>query len=167
MPRYHVTLSVEERAFLEALTKKGSHSARKTTLARALLLCDKSPSGPAWKVADVVEALGITSRTIEHLKKRFIEGGIDAALNRKQRKSPSRKPIVDGAVEARLLALACSEAPEGHQRWTVRLLSEKLVELKIVDSISHMTVHNVLKKMKLNLISKNTGKSLQKKMPNL
>jgi transposase len=163
-PRYRVTLTTEERNELEALTRNGKTPAKKFIHARALLLCNASPDGPAWKVADVATALGVTSRTIEHLKKRFVEEGIEAALVRKSRVRPPREIIFDGAFEARLIALACSEAPAGHRRWTVRLLADKVVELNFASSVSHMTVQRVLKKTNLSLTSKSTGKSRQKGM---
>ncbi len=158
-PRYRVTLTEPERTQLEALTRNGKTGAKKFVHARALLLCDAGPDGPAWSVADVAEALGVTSRTIEHLKKRFVEEGIDVALERKCREKPPRDVIFDGAFEARLITLACSEAPEGYDRWTVRLLADKAVELKFASSVSHMTVQRVLKKTNLSLTSTNTGKS--------
>ncbi len=167
VPRYRVTLTPQERKELVTLTRNGKTPAKKFIHARALLLCDASPDGPAWKVADVAEALGITSRTIEHLKKRFVEDGFEAALVRKSRVRPPREIIFDGAFEARLVALACSEAPPGHRRWTVRLLADKVVELNLAPSVSHMTVQRVLKKMNVNLTSKNTGKFHQKGMPHL
>ena len=167
VPRYRVTLTPQERKELVTLTRNGKTPAKKFIHARALLLCDASPDGPAWKVADVAEALGITSRTIEHLKKRFVEEGFEAALVRKSRVRPPREIIFDGAFEARLVALACSEAPPGYRRWTVRLLADKVVELNLAPSVSHMTVQRVLKKMNVNLTSKNTGKFHQKGMPHL
>jgi transposase len=161
-PRYRVTLTEQERKDLEALTRYGKTGAKKFIHARALLLCDAGPDGPAWTVADVAEALGVTSRTIEHLKRRFVEEGLKAALERKSRENPPREVIFDGAFEARLIALACSDAPEGYQRWTVRLLADKAVELEFAPSVSHMTVQRVLKKTNLSLTSANTGKSRQK-----
>jgi len=166
-PRYRVTLTKEERQELEVLTHKGKTHARRFIHARALLLCDAGPDGPKWKVSDTAAALGVTSRTIEHLKERFVEDGLAAALERKPREKPPREIIFDGAFEARLIALACSGAPEGRRRWTVRLLADKAVELKFAESVSHMTVQRVLKKTNLNLISANTGKSLPKGMPHL
>jgi len=127
-----------------------------------LLLCDAGDDGPAWNVADVAKALGVTSRTIEHLKKRFVEDGLEAALERKPREKPPREVTFDGAFEARLIAMACSDVPEGHQRWTVRLLADKVVELNIAPSVSHMTVQRVLKKTNLDLTSASTGKSRRK-----
>jgi len=128
-------LTSSERKELEALTRNGKTPAKKIIHVRALLLCDASPNGPAWKVADVAAALGISSRTIEHLKKRFVEEGFEAALVRKARVRPSREVIFDGAFEARLIALACSDAPPGHRRWTVRLLADKVVELDLAPSV--------------------------------
>ena len=149
-PRYRVTLTQEERDQLEGLTRSGKAAASKFIHARALLLCDAGPHGDPWKVVDVAQALGVTSRTIEHLKARFVEEGIEAALERK----PSTKvPKItfDGAFDARLTALACSPAPEGRKRWTVRLLAEKVVELKIAPKVSAMSVQRSLKKTSLNL----------------
>ena len=161
-PRYRITLTKQERKELEALTRNGKTGARKFIHARALLLCDAGRDGPAWTVATAAEALGVTSRTIEHLKKRFVEDGFDAALVRKTRGKPPRDVIFDGAFEARLIALACSDTPKGHQRWTVRLLADKAVELNFAPSVSHMTVQRVLKKMNLSLTSANTGKFRRK-----
>ena len=161
-PRYRVTLTEQERKHLEALTRNGKTGAKKFIHARALLLCDAGPDGPAWAVADVAAALGVTSRTIEHLKQRFVEEGIETALERKSSEKPPREFVFDGAFEARLIALACSDAPDGYDRWTVRLLADKVVELKFASSVSHMTVQRVLKKTNLSLTSANTGKSRHK-----
>jgi len=164
-PRYRVTLTQEEREELETLTKRGKTHAKRFVQARALLLCDAGDNGPAWKVEDVAEALGITSRTIEHLKKRFVESGLEAAMERKTRDKPPRDIKFDGAFEARLIALACTDAPEGRTRWTVRLLADKAVELNYAESVSPMSVQRTLKKTNLSLISANTGKSHQKAAP--
>jgi len=161
-PRYRVTLTEEERRDLEAMTHRGKTHARKFIHARALLLCDAGANGPARNVADVATALGVTSHAIEHLKKRFVEDGIESALDRKPREKPPREVIFDGAFEARLITLACSDAPEGRRRWTVRLLADKAAELKFAESVSHMTVQRVLKKTNLSLTSASTGKSLPK-----
>ena len=149
-PRYKVTLTEEERVRLEALTRSGKMAASKFVHARALLLCDAGVQGSAWTVAKVAEALGVTTRTIEHLKARFVEEGIEAALDRK----PSTRTLnitFDGAFDARLTALACSPAPAGRARWTVRLLAEKVVELKIAPKVSVMSIHRALKKTNSNL----------------
>jgi hypothetical protein len=150
-PRYRVTLTKEERKDLEAISTKGKRSARTVLYARALLLVDAGEYGQNWVVAQVAEALGTTPRSLEHLKKRFIEEGLSAAIERKKRVTPPREIQFGGEFEARLLALACSDAPEGRTRWTMRLLAEKLVELKIVPNVSPMTVCNTLKKMNLSL----------------
>ena len=166
-PRYRVTLTEQERHELDVLTKRGKLNARKFIHARALLLCDAGDGGPAWKVADVAGALGITSRTLEQIKKQFVEEGLEAALDRKPLEKPPREIVFDGAFEARLIALACSDAPEGYARWTVRLLADKVVELKISESVSHMTIQRTLKKTNLNLISASTGKFRRKGAPHL
>jgi hypothetical protein len=164
-PRYRVTLTAEERNELESLTRTSKTNAKQFLYARALLLCDTGAFGPAWKVADVADALGTTSRTIEHLKKRFVEEGLSAALERKKPEKPPREIVFDGAFEARLIALACSEPPEGRRRWTVRLLAEKAVELNMEPSVSHMTVHCILRKTNLSLTSEGIGKSRRRKTP--
>lgn len=143
--RYKVTLTKAERVQLTELTRSGKSTAAKFIHARALLLCDAGEWGEPWKVAEVAEALGITSRTVEHLKQRFVEEGLEAALERKAPRKP-RAAVFDGEFDARLTALACSPAPAGFARWTVRLLADRLVELKIVEAISAMSVHRSLKK---------------------
>jgi len=163
-PRYRVTLTEQERQELEALTKTEKTNAKRFLYARSLLLCDTGPQGPAWTVADTAEAMGVTSRTIEHLKKRFVEEGLAAALERREREKPPRAVTFDGAFEARLIALACSETPEGQRRWTVRLLAEKAVELKLAQSVSHMTIQRLLKKTNLSLTSGNIGKFRRKRV---
>jgi len=149
-PRYKVTLTEEERRQLETLTRSGKTAASKFIHARALLLCDAGAHGDPWKVAAVAQALGITTRTIEHLKERFVEEGIEAALERKP-STQAPKLTFNGAFDARLTALACSPVPEGRARWTVRLLAEKVVELKIAPKVSTMSIHRSLKKTNLSL----------------
>jgi transposase len=166
-PRYRVTLTEQERIELEALTKRGVTHARRVIHARALLLSDASSAGPAWGVSATAEALGISERTIEHLKQRFVEEGLAAALERKPREKPPREVTFDGAFEARLLALACSDTPEGHHRWTIRLLADKVVELNFAESVSLMTIQRVLKKTNFSLTATNTGKFLRKETRHL
>ena len=159
-PRYRVTLTVEERSELKALTRAATKTTGKRFLyARALLLCDRGPEGPGWTVARVAEALGVSARTIEHLKRRFVEQGLEFALERKRRVRPPRKVIFDGVFEARLVALACSQAPPGRKRWTLRLLAEKVVELGWVERVSVMTVQRTLKKTNCSLIGRSIGGS--------
>jgi hypothetical protein len=164
-PRYRVTLTEQERQELDALTKTAKTNAKRFLYARALLLCNAGPQGPAWTVLDTAEAMGVTPRTIEHLKKRFVEEGLAAALERRQPEKPPREVTFDGAFEARLIALACSEAPRGRRRWTVRLLAEKAVELSLAPSVSHITVQRILKKTNLSLTSGSTGKSRRRRAP--
>ena len=148
--RYKVTLTQTERDQLTELTRSGKSPTAKFIYARALLLCDAGEFGDPWRVADVAAALGVTPRTVEHLKQRFVEEGLEVALTRKAQRKP-REATFDGEFDARLTALACSQAPEGYHRWTVRLLADKLVELKIVESISTMTVQRSLKKTNCTL----------------
>jgi len=156
--RYKVTLTKGEREHLSELTRSGKSPTAKFIYARALLLCGAGEFGDPWKVADVAAALGVTSRTVEHLKQRFVEEGLEAALARKTERKP-REATFDGEFDARLTALACSQAPAGYQRWTVRLLADKLVELKIAASVSTMTVQRSLKKTNCSLTAANTGRS--------
>jgi transposase len=149
-PRYRVTLLEAERNELETISSKGKRAARTVLYARALLLLDAGELGPKWTVSKVAEALGVTTRSLEHLKKRFAEEGV-AAIERKKRVKPPREIQFGGEFEAQLLAMACSPAPEGRARWTVRLLAEKMIELEIVPSVSPMTVCNTLKKLNLSL----------------
>lgn len=158
-PRYKVTLTQEERNDLESISTKGKKAARTVLSSRALLLLDASEFGPKWPVSQVAEAVGKTSRSLEHLKKRFVTEGLSAAIERKKRETPPREIQFGGEFEAHLLALACSEPPEGHTRWAIRLLAEKMVELKLVKTVSPMTVCNTLKKMNFSLTGANTGKS--------
>ncbi len=150
-PRYRVTLTAQERQELQALTRTGKTSAKRFLYARALLLCDQGPEGPGWTVVRTAEAMGVTARTVEHLKRRFVEEGLTAALQRKRRERPPREVKFDGAFEARLIALACSPAPQGRRRWTVRLLAEKVVELGLAPQVSPMTVQRLLKKTNCSL----------------
>ncbi len=158
-PRYRVTLTKEERKDLETISTKGKRAVRTVLYARALLLLDAGEHGPKWLVGNVAEALGTTTRSLEKLKKKFVEEGLPEAIERKQRTTSPRDIQFGGDFEAKLIALACTDPPEGRKRWTVRLLAEKLVELNIVPSVSPMTVCNTLKKMNLNLTSADIGKS--------
>ena len=149
--RYRIELSAQERCELELLVRKNRIGARKFVYARTLLLCDRGAQGPAWTSARIAQALGVSSRTIENTKQRFVQGGMPNALERKKRETPPVPSIFDGEKEARLLALACSSPPAGRKRWTVRLLAEELVRLEIFEQISKSSVHNALKKMNLSL----------------
>ncbi len=144
--RYVVQLELEERACLERLVSVGKRAAAKLTHARVLLQADQSAAGPGWTDARIAEGLGVTTRTVENIRRRFVEQGLQAALERKKQCRPSRERLLDGAQEAKLTALCCSKAPNGRRRWTLQLLADRLVELNIVDSISYETVRRTLKK---------------------
>jgi len=139
--KYIVTLTAEERQSLEQLLAKGKAAARTLRHAQALLKADR-PVG--WPDAQIADAFALSVRTVERLRQRFVEEGFEAAVKPKAVPRLPRK--VDGEVEAHLVALACSDPPEGRQRWTLRLLADRLVELDLVDSISHEGVRQVLKK---------------------
>ena len=116
-----------------------------------LLKADASPGGPGWIDTRIAEALDVSVRMVEELRKSYVWEGFEATLERKKQCRPSRQPVLDGAQEARLIALCCGTVPAGHGRWTLRLLADKLVELNVVDRISHETVREVLKKTNCSL----------------
>lgn len=140
-----VTLTAEERSSLEGLITKGKASALKQRHARILLKADEDP-GPAWTDERIAVAVEVNASTVREVRRRFVEEGLPAALARKPQKNRARK--VDGNVEAHLIAQACSKPPQGRARWTLHLLGDRLVELNVVDSISHETVRQTLKKMR-------------------
>ncbi len=146
MDKYVVELTSEERKELSELVSKGKAAARKIMHARVLLQADESKNGSAWTDNQIAEAFGIHINTIHGIRRRFVEQGLKAALERKKQNTPSRKRIVDGEVEAHLIALRCGNPPEGKNQWNLRLLADKLVTLEIVPSISHETVRQALKK---------------------
>jgi transposase len=146
MKKYKVTLTIEERNSLQSLIAAGKGAAKKLILARTLVKADAAPGGPAWTDARIAEALEIHVTTVERLRQRFVEQGLEAALGRKKQDRPSRPRTLDGKAEARLIALACSEPPRGRARWTLRLLADQLVELQIVDTVSTETIRRTLKK---------------------
>lgn len=147
--RYRITLSQDEREELTRLVNTGKAAARKLSHARILLLADEGEAGPGWKDDQIVEALSTSCSTVERTRQACVENGLEAALNHK-RPSKTRRRALDGQAEAHLVKLACSTPPEGRDRWTMQLLADKLVELKVVDSISDETVRTTLKKMNLN-----------------
>jgi len=142
--RYIVRLTRDEREMLRGMVSAGKGAARKITHARVLLKADAD--GPNWTDVRIADALDVGVRTVESLRKRFVEEGLDLTLNRRKQVCPSRMPKLDGDGEARLVALACSEAPDGRKRWTLRMLADRLVVLDVVDSISHETVRRTLQK---------------------
>jgi len=144
--RYVVLLEAEERDQLQRLVSVGKGAARKLTHARVLLHTDQSAAGPGWADERVAEGLGVTSRSVERIRKRFVEEGLASALAHKKQCRPSRERLLDGVKEAKLIAVCRSKPPEGRRRWTLRLLSDRLVELNVVESISYETVRQTLKK---------------------
>ena len=143
--KYRAKLTADERTELRRLVRKGKAAGWKLTRARALLKCDESEQGPAWPDAQIAEALDVTTRSLEKWRKQAVERGPMSLLERKKRdRSMDRK--LDGAGEAKLVKLACSTPPAGYSRWSLRLLADKLVELKVVDSIGHECVRQTLQK---------------------
>ncbi len=142
--KYHVFLNGKKRSSLKKIVNTGTDKARKITRARILLLADESPRGPSKKDKEIMEALGVCARTVALVRQRFTEGGIEEALNEKPR--PGRPPKFTGRDEAVLATIACSEPPEGYGRWTIRLITDKLVELSAIESISGEAVRKHLKK---------------------
>ncbi len=157
MKKYIVTLTKEEREALEGLTSKGKHKTQKILDALILLGCDEGKFQTKRSTnEEMARVLNTSMRKIDRVKKRFIEEGFDVALNgRKGSRIYAKK--ADGDFEAHLVALSCSEPPDGFARWSLRLLADKVVELDYIDSISHEAVRRVLKKTKLNLGNKRGG----------
>jgi transposase len=144
--KYPVILNESERVELKQLIAAGTAPARKLTHARILLKADQSPEGPGWVDQKVAEAVETSQPTVSRVRKQYFEEGLEAALNRRPPKREYHRKL-DGEQEARLLALACSDPPEGQSRWSLRLLADKLVELEIVEEeISYQTVRRTLKK---------------------
>ncbi len=148
--KYRIKLTTEERQELKALVSKGRAAAYKQTHARILLLSDEAGKDGGMTDEEIARSLQVASVTVERVRRRCVEEGLETALGRKeqQRRRPKK---LDGAAEAHLIALSCGEPPEGRTRWTLRLLSERLVECKIVDSIHPETVRKALKKTKSSL----------------
>jgi transposase len=152
--KYIVTLTSEERQQLAQISRTGKASAYQITRARILLKADTSQSEAHWKDAEISAALDVSVATIERLREQFVEEGVPKCL---QRKTRIYERLLDGEQEAKLVAIACSEAPAGRSRWTLRLLSERVVELGYVEHISHETVRQTLKKTNLSLGAKTAG----------
>jgi hypothetical protein len=146
MKKYIVRLSGEERKSLKSLVSSGKGPARMFTRARILLKADVGEGGPGWPDEKIAEALDVTVQTIERVRKQLVEEGLEAVLSRRKYVQKVSRKKLDGDAEAHLIALACSESPEGYTRWSLRLLAERMVELGYVDSISHEAVRRVLKK---------------------
>jgi transposase len=148
---YIVRLSQEEQKQLAALLGRKVLAAKKRMRAQVLLKADASPDGPAWGDSRIAEAFDVSLVTVQKVRKAYVLEGLDAAIERKKQWRLSREPVLDGAKEARLVALCCGTVPAGRGRWTLRLLADKLVELKVVESISRETVRQALKKTSCSL----------------
>jgi transposase len=161
--KHEIRLSQEEREFLIKNTSKGDWSVREVKRAQILLRADKNSDSPKqdWEIA---QELNCSQWTITNLRKRFTQHGIKVIHDQPR---TGRPKIIDGDVEAHIVAVACSEAPRGKERWTLRLIAGRVVTLTDVESCSHVSVRNVLKKTNLNLGKKKNGKSLRKPTTNL
>jgi transposase len=148
--RYRVILTPTERDQLKHLLAAGTASARKLTHARILLKADQGPDGPGWVDQAIADAVEVSQPTVFRVRKQYVEQGLEAALHRRP---PSRAYVrkLDGAQEARLIALACAKPPSGQARWSLRLLADKLIELEIVEEgVSYQTVRRILKKTRFS-----------------
>lgn len=151
--KYPVILTEAQREQLKSLIAAGTAPARKLTHARILLKADQSPEGPGWVDEQVAEAVEVSQPTVSRVRKQYFEEGLEAALNRRPPNRVYQRKL-DGEQEAHLLALACSEPPEGQARWSLRLLADKLVELEVVEEeeeVSYQTVRRILKKTNSSL----------------
>lgn len=148
--RYRVNLTGEERESLGTLASKGKGSVRRIRRAQILLMADEEQEGGGWKDANIAKALGAHQRTVERTREKCVMEGIEAALNHTRPKK-SRSRVLDGEAEAHLTQLACTEAPDGHERWTMQMLADRLIEMEVVASVSRETVRKTLKKTNLSL----------------
>lgn len=155
--KYVVRLSAEERSRLEGMIGKGRDAAYRLLKARILLKADVGPNGDGWDDVRIGEALETSASTVYRTRRQLLDDGLEAALTRKKRETPPRPAIFDGQAEARLLQLACSQPPEGHTRWSLRLLEKRVVELGIVEAASDSTIQRVLKKTRSNRTAAATG----------
>ena len=155
--KYVVRLSAEERERLEALIRKGKSPAQRLLKARILLKADVSEAGEGWSDTAIATALDTSISNIVRTRRQLVEEGFDSVLTRKHHANSARPRIFDGVAEARLVALACSQPPAGHARWSLRLLEQKVVELSIVGKASDNTIGRTLKKTFSNRISSSNG----------
>lgn len=152
-----VKLSAGQRARLQDMIRKGKSAARLQVRARILLHADTGKQGTKWSDAQIAEAVGCCEDLCWRVRKQYVGDGLEAVIIRKKRETPPVPPIFDGEKEAKLITLACSKPPEGHAGWSLRLLENKVVELKIVDHASDNTIGRVLKKTFSSRISKKCG----------
>ena len=148
--KYKVILTQEQRNQLGEITRTGTHSAREITHSLILLNVDRGPFNDKIQInADICKSLKVSARTIDRVKKRFAQQGLEPALKRKPTTRVYTR-VIDGQAEAHMVALACSDPPEGYARWSIRLLADKIVELHIVESVSFQTIQRALKKTNLS-----------------
>lgn len=157
--KYLVTLTPDERGHLDDLLRQGKASALVLTRARILLKADQADGGPAVDDAAIADDLEVGLRTIGRVRQRFVERGFEDCLRRKRQDKPSRERKLDGAAEARLVALACSDPPDDRAVWTMQLLADKLVELEVVGAVSDETVRRTLQKTRSSRGSRSSGAS--------
>ena len=162
MKKYIVKLNADQRRGLVDLVKVGNAPAYRIQHANILLKADQSEDGQAWKDVLIAEAFHCTPETVGNVRRRFAKEGFEAAIGRKN-KGVGRPRILDGDAEAKLTTIACSEAPDGRQRWTVRMIAERMVELNVVESCSHMTIQHAMKKRVEAVASEVLGHSPQAK----
>ena len=148
--KYIVTLTEVERRMLQSMVSRGKAAARKLMHARILLKADVSAGRPAWSDDEIAEGLEVGRATVERVRRQFVEEGLEATLERRKPRREYRRRL-DGDGEAHLIALACSQPPEGRSRWTLRLLADRMVAMEQVDDLSYETVREVLKKTNLSL----------------
>jgi hypothetical protein len=147
--RYKVSLTEAEREELIGLVNKGKGQASRLRRARILLMADEAQEGGGFKDAEIAKALNAQVRTVERIRQKCVQEGIQAALNH-TRPQKTRRKVLDGAAEARLTQLACSQAPDGRESWSMQLLADKLIQLEVVETVSRETVRTTLKKMNLS-----------------
>ena len=154
---YLVELNSEEREFLKAVLKKKRMAAKKRMRARVLLKVDEGEEGPGWSHVRAAEAFDVHVNTVTAVAKKLVKDGFEAAITRKKHVRPGRAAIITGKAEDTLVALATGKPPKGHARWTLRLLADRLVQLEVVESVSHETVRKALKKTKSRCIQWRDG----------
>lgn len=163
--KYIVKLSAEEREQLNTLIQKGKHRARQLLKARILLKADAAEAGEGWSDSEIAAALDTSVTTVARTRQQLVEEGFESVLTRKHSPASARKRIFDGASEALLIALACSDPPRGRARWTLKLLESAVVELNIVDRASDNTIGRTLKKTFSSRTFRSNGSSHQTPAP--
>ena len=152
MKNKEIYLEPEEQEYLKAVVKTGVHNAHEITRARVLLMLDRTGKADHVRYKRIAEYASLSVQAVYNMRDEFLDNhNIDAYLTRKKRETPARKPKLDGESEAKIIALACSKAPEGYARWSIRLLAAKAVELHYVDELSYSTVNRLLKKRNISL----------------